>query len=152
MSLDIFKNYDLAFEKGKPDINNEREKINIEKEYWNEIVRGAENSYSYILDLPNKHDTTEDIEKVIITYRQGTKTILDDIDYSIKGFKSGLINSFSYVRVKWEINSSQSLLFNSFNKNVFGQVKVIYSDGSIYYSPLLKHLVIENLNEGVSND
>lgn len=149
---DMFNKYNDEYLAGKYRISNEKENLELEKEYWGEIISGASNSYFYNIDIKHKPDRIENIKNIVITYVQGTETILDNIPYTIKEYKSGLVSTNYYVKVMWEISENDSLLFNSYNRNVFGQLKIIYKDGSIVYTPLLRHAVKDNLNKGVSND
>lgn len=146
---DMFKNYTEENLSGKYKITNEKQYLNLEKEYWGEINLYTSNSYSYILDLKNKNYKKDDIESVHIIYVQGTKTLISKLieEKNIHEYNIGVIKTQHYIKVDWDISVAESLLFNSYNKSVFAQIKTSYKDGNIIYSPFLKHAIRANLNE-----
>lgn len=148
----MFNNYTDTYNAGKCGPDNKKKELDIEQEYWDELVIGAPNYYVYIVDFPDHSTKATDIKNVIITVAQGTENILDNIPYEIKEYNIGLIKTHYYCKIIWKISEKDSLLFNSFNRNTFAQLKLIFNTGDIIYSPKLKLDLKANLNKEISND
>ena len=118
-----------------------------EKECEDYIFRGA--SISHVFTVPYK---LEQIDDMIITYMQGTETKLvkEMKDMFVEQYGGG---DYYFCKVSIEINEYESLNFNTYNQQVYSQIKILCSDGDIDYSPRYKVRVkANNAEEVMFND
>lgn len=115
----------------------------VESEYKDLMVLNAINEYSF--RIPHKK---EDILDANIFYMQGTEHKIQKSFYDIKF--TDLPNDRCIA--EYYLTPSETLLFNTYNKEVKVQLKVDLINGKIEYSPIFLVKVINSLDKDLQKD
>lgn len=143
--LNMFKNYD---NNNNFIPNNEYEFLPVESQYKDMMVLNAINNYSF--RIPHKR---EDILDLSILYMQGT-------EYKVqKGYQDvnliDIPDSDGTIRrciATYQLNPEDTLNFNTYNREVKVQLKIILLDGRIEYSKIYLVKIINSLDANIEEE
>jgi len=122
--------------------NNLYKFLPVKSEYRDIMVIGAFNDYSFT--VPHLKENILDAD---IFYMQGTehkvKKSFQDITFVDLPLGKSCI-------AKYSLNPQETLLFNTYNKEVKVQLKVLLIDGTIEYSPIFRIKVLDSLDKDLN--
>ena len=126
--------------------DNRYEFLPIEKEYKDIIIRGGEVEHCF--KIPHN---INDISECEVIFYQGIeqKLIIPDYRITLKdeydAEDTTYENITEYCWAYYKVYDSESLAFNTFNKQTQVQLKIRLTDGSIEYSNIYKIKVLPTL-------
>lgn len=143
--MSMFDNYNNIPEDYIPD--NRIRFLTVDNEYKDTIIIGGTCEHVFIIDM----DFNTDISDAYVTYKQGTeyKLIKNKSEMALEVVTES--GELPYTIVSVTLTPEETSLFNSYNRDLDVQMKLILTNGDIIYTRIYKILPLPSLKTDIES-